>query len=104
MSASRADAEIFFQIGPGPGGTVNLTIEGSGLVSGTGDNFLLVGTTVDTFLPDEAPQRYTGTVPSAPTPIFSLGGIAAQNNFYRDDDSSFTGLESIIGFYFGTAL
>lgn len=80
---------------------MSLTIDGSGLAPATQDNFLMVGTTMDTFLPDGAPQRYSGSVPSAPTPGLFLGGYAAQNNFYRDDSSGATGLDSILGFYFG---
>jgi hypothetical protein len=103
LQTSSLEAAIFFQIRPAPDGAVELFIEASGFVSATNDSGLVVGTLNDTFLPNGAPQRYSGLVPAAPTPMLLLGGMASVANFYRDDGAgTYNGLSSILGLSFGT--
>jgi hypothetical protein len=104
FSATRVNAAVSMVISPNTDGTVSLTITATGSITATNDTFLLIGSNLDSFLPNGAPQRYSGTVPSAPIPQLTLGSSSAFNNFYRDDDSGFTGLESIIGFFFPSGL
>jgi len=102
LKASPSHGALYLQLSPAPNGGVNLFIEASGFITATQDNFLLIGSIDDTFLPDKAPQRYSGLVPSAPTPNLTLGGVVALNNFYRDGSgASPPGLSSLLGFYFG---
>lgn len=98
--APQSFATIIFTLTEGSGGSVDMNINASGIITGTNDTYLLIGDpTTDSFLPSGSPSR----VGAAPVPGLTLGGFTAINNFYRDDNNSggYNGLESLLGFNFG---
>lgn len=96
--ATTSQAGIVFTMTEASGGLVNMNIAATGTVLATNDVFLLVGSaTTDTFLPSGSANFAGG----GPTPGLSFGGCTASNNFYRDDNG-FNGVQSLLGFYFGS--
>ena len=102
--APQSFATIIFTLTEGSGGTADMNISASGVITATNDYWLLIGdSATDSFLPSGAVNK-SG---AAPIPGLTLGGFTALNNFYRDDNTSgggYNGVESLLGFYFGTGV
>lgn len=89
-------ASLTFTLSRNTTGIIDLEIVASGIANATGDMYLIVGDSRDSFLRDGAPL-----VTGDPGPDVSIGGFRFINSFYLDENNGQHGLQSLLGFNFG---